>query len=90
MRTNNISFIGAGNMASSIIGGLIANGYSAKQITAANPSEGKLVKLQQQYGIHITTNNIAAAEQADILVLAVKTTTAQSSLSSTTCNFTTT
>ena len=72
MLNNNISFIGAGNMASSIIGGLITNGYPAKQITAANPSEDKLVKLQQQYGIHITTDNITAAEQADILVLAVK------------------
>ena len=72
MSNNHISFIGAGNMASSIIGGLVTNGYPADQITAANPSEGKLLDLQQHYGIHITTDNITATEQADILVLAVK------------------
>lgn len=67
-----ISFIGAGNMASAIIGGLIADGYDPKKIWASNPTADKLKSLQQKFGIHITQDNQEAAQRAEILVLAVK------------------
>ncbi len=72
MTDSNIVFIGAGNMAASIISGLITKGYPRKQIIASNPSNEKLVVLQQKYGIQTTNDNLTAAAQADILVLAIK------------------
>lgn len=67
-----IAFIGAGNMNGAIIGGLVACGFPADNITAANPSMGKLEKLQQQYNIQITQDNLKAIENADMVVLGVK------------------
>jgi len=72
MQMKTISFIGAGNMANSIIRGLLAHHYDPNHIYATNRNIEKLTTLQQQCGIHVTTNNIEAAQQADILVLAVK------------------
>lgn len=67
-----IVFIGAGNMASSIIGGLVANGYPADMITASAPSQEHLDAVSSQYSVKVTTDNHQAAAEADILVLAVK------------------
>ena len=47
MSNPNIAFIGAGNMASSIIGGLKAKGFNAQSITASDPYPESLAKLQQ-------------------------------------------
>lgn len=69
-----IAFIGAGNMAKAIIGGIIFSGLAQpEQIIASNPSAPKLEALQQEMGIHtIQKDNAAAAAQADIIVLSVK------------------
>ena len=72
MEHRNIAFIGAGNMTRSIIAGLISSGYPKKNITATNPSTDKLNNLEQCYGINVSTDNLAAAQQADVIVLAVK------------------
>ena len=67
-----ITFIGGGNMATSLIGGLIANDYPAEQITVAEPDADKLAQLQQQFNVHTTTDNNQAISQSDVVVLAVK------------------
>lgn len=67
-----ITFIGAGNMTSSLIGGLVADEYPATQILATNPTEDKLIRLTECFNIKTTTNNREGAEKADIIVLAVK------------------
>lgn len=72
MEHKHIAFIGAGNMAGAIMGGLVASGYPAKAITAANRSEGKLETLADELGINTTTDNLKAAEAADVVVLGVK------------------
>lgn len=66
-----ISFIGAGHMASALIGGLITSGRSGNTIWASCPNAQNLVSLQQNYAIHTTVNNWECANTADILVLAV-------------------
>ena len=70
--TSRITFIGAGNMATSLISGLIANGYPADHIIAAEPDADKLKQLQQAFNIHISTDNNQASVDSDVVVLAVK------------------
>ena len=66
-----IAFIGAGNMASSLIHGLLHSGFSPELIIAADPSPEQLQKLEQT-GIQLHSDNSVAAKTADIVVLAVK------------------
>lgn len=67
-----IAFIGAGNMASSLIGGLVANDYPTDRIFASNPHNDSLAALQDRFHIKVTKNNKEAARQADVIVFAVK------------------
>jgi len=67
-----IAFIGTGNMATSIIGGMIRQGYRPELITATARTESKLAVLQKEFGIQTTTDNQAACRQADIVMLCVK------------------
>ncbi len=72
MSTAKITFIGAGNMASSMIGGLIAQGIPADTITASDPHSESLERLQAQSPVHTTQDNHAALADADVVVLSVK------------------
>ncbi len=72
MEHRRIAFIGAGNMARSIIAGLVNSDYPAELITATAPSETRRKPMESQYGIHTTDNNLQAANDADVIVLAVK------------------
>lgn len=67
-----ICFIGGGNMASSLISGLIADGCLASQITVAEPDAAKLIQLQKTFGINTRTDNNAAVASAEVVMLAVK------------------
>ncbi|CAH0527022.1 pyrroline-5-carboxylate reductase [Vibrio hippocampi] len=72
MEHRKIAFIGAGNMARSIIAGLVASEYPAEAIIATGPNQDKIDVLHQQYGVNVTTDNLVAVQQADVVVLAVK------------------
>ena len=69
-----IAIIGAGNMGGAIACGLAASGeYKAGEIVCANPSVGKLNALKSRYEIiSTTTDNLAAVEGADMVIIAVK------------------
>lgn len=67
-----IGFIGAGNMGSAIIGGIINSGlYKADEIIAADKNVSVLDNLKKQFNIKVTENNRQLAE-CNILFLAVK------------------
>lgn len=66
-----LAFIGAGNMARAIIGGLISNGYPANKIWASEPDAERLSDLTSQ-GLQTTTDNNQAVMAADAVILAVK------------------
>ena len=72
MPSNIIGFIGAGNMASSMIGGLRQQGFAAEQIWAADPSSAQLQRLADEFAIQTHTDNQVLAATCDTLVLAVK------------------
>lgn len=67
-----ISFIGAGNMASSLIGGMIQDGFNAADITAFDVNEQALVKVKSEFSINVSENLKTALQNADVVVLAVK------------------
>ena len=50
----NIAFIGGGNMARSLIGGLLARGWRAEQIAVADPLPAQLEALRTQYAVRVT------------------------------------
>lgn len=67
-----ISFIGAGNMARSLIGGLLNDHYPAAKLCAADPDPDRRQQLNASFGIATYADNITACTDADIVLLAVK------------------
>jgi pyrroline-5-carboxylate reductase len=66
-----IAFIGAGNMAGSLINGLISDGYDPARIVASDTSPAALAAMSGRTGVRTTADNAVAAD-ADVVVLAVK------------------
>ncbi len=71
MSKQTIAFIGAGNMARSLITGLINSGHPADRIRASDPVIARLEALQST-GIITAASNDQAVADAEIVVLAVK------------------
>ncbi len=67
-----IAFIGAGNMSSSLIGGLLARGVQPGTLCASDPFEATRENIRHQYGIYTSANNQELIGRADVVVLAVK------------------
>ena len=72
MSTPRIAFIGAGNMAASLIGGLRAQGVPAERIRASDPGAEQRARIADQHGIALFADNAEAVAEADVVVLAVK------------------
>ena len=67
-----LAFIGGGNMASALIGGLVKRGLPAAHIVVADPSADQIARLVGRYGIQAARDNGSAAEGAEAVILAVK------------------
>ncbi|MHA6492047.1 pyrroline-5-carboxylate reductase [Pseudomonas borbori] len=67
-----IAFIGAGNMAASLIGGLRAQGFDASAIRASDRGAEQRAKISAEHGIQTFASNAEAIENADLIVLSVK------------------
>ena len=72
MSDQTIAFIGGGNMATSLIGGLVANGANPDNIWATDTDDKKLANLHDQFKIRTTRDNRQVTAACSTLVLAVK------------------
>jgi pyrroline-5-carboxylate reductase len=68
---SHVAFIGGGNMAGAIIGGLLAKGMIKQNIFVSEPWDVNRDKMKA-LGVRTTESNIEAAQDADIVILAVK------------------
>ncbi len=67
-----LRFIGAGNMAASLMGGLINKGMTASQITASDPGQNQRAYIESQFQIQTYDDNNAHFGMPDIVIIAVK------------------
>lgn len=72
MKNVTLAFIGGGNMATSLIGGLLADHVAPAQMTVTDTNPAALQAVGARFGVQTTADNSAAVALADVLVLAVK------------------
>lgn len=73
MVKSRIAFLGGGQMAEALIGGLLASKVSEPDsIGATDPMAARRDHLKFRFGIHVGEDNIKAVREADLVVLAVK------------------
>lgn len=68
-----LGFIGCGNMAGAMMGGIIENGiFKPEEIIGADVFPQGREHVQKAYGIHVTDSNKEVVEKAEVVVLSVK------------------
>ena len=67
-----IAFIGGGNIARSLVGGLIADGVNAQRLRVADVNTDTREWLSAHYGVATFSDNTAAVHGAQVVLLAVK------------------
>ena len=67
-----IAFIGGGNMARSLIGGLVAQGFAPSSIRVAEPVDALRDALARDFGVRVHASAAEAADAASTWLLAVK------------------
>jgi pyrroline-5-carboxylate reductase len=73
MIDNKIAFIGGGNMARAIAGGLLRGGMHATNIFISEPKEEQCEKLREEfYGTYVSTDNKTISNAAEVILFAVK------------------
>lgn len=73
LQDTRIAFIGPGAMAEAMIRGLVVGELvSPARVIAAGPRSARLEELQARYGVHMSTDNLSAAQGAEVVVLSVK------------------
>lgn len=72
MTQHRLGFIGAGNMARSLAGGLLKNGWAPDQLALSDPDTNQRRGVEQALGLRTFADNRELASRAEVLVLAIK------------------
>lgn len=73
MSSYKVGFIGGGNMARALLGGLVSSGFPPAKLYVADPDEKRRAVLEHDMpGVHVAGDNDAVAATVECLVLAVK------------------
>lgn len=73
LKDKTISFIGAGNMGSALLNGLVQSKTARPEnVICTDIRESQLDQLQRELGVRTMTDNLAAVREADIVIYAVK------------------
>jgi len=72
MNDKRYAFIGSGNMARSLVGGMINDGCDPDLIRVADPGKEQRQQFAAAFGIQTSASNLEALQQADVVILAVK------------------
>jgi pyrroline-5-carboxylate reductase len=67
-----IGFVGGGNMARALIGGLIGRGTAASQLSVGEPAPAARESLARDFKVRVSADNRAAIEGCDLVIVAVK------------------
>ena len=67
-----LAFIGGGNMAAALIGGLTKRGLPSDRMVVADPSHEQLQRLVRDFAVTTAADNASAAKGAEVVILAVK------------------
>jgi pyrroline-5-carboxylate reductase len=72
MTRETICFIGGGNMAASLVAGLVADGHEPRGLLVSDPDRAKLDNLAARFGVRTTDDNTQAVRDAAVVLLCVK------------------
>ena len=67
-----IAFVGGGNMARALIGGLLRQGVPAERIAVGEPDADAAGRLRREFGVSVDADNVRTVRAAQLVVLAVK------------------
>jgi pyrroline-5-carboxylate reductase len=67
-----VAFVGAGNMASALIGGLLQQGFAAQRLAAVDPDAAARARLMERYAVQASADLSDGVAGATLIVLAVK------------------
>jgi pyrroline-5-carboxylate reductase len=72
MNSPRIGFVGGGNMARALIGGLIGRGTAASQLSVGEPAPAARESLAREFKVQVSADNRAAIDGCDLVIVAVK------------------
>jgi pyrroline-5-carboxylate reductase len=72
MNSPRIGFVGGGNMARALIGGLIGRGTAASQLSVGEPAPEAREGLARDFKVRVSADNRAAIDGCDLVIVAVK------------------